>query len=83
MNPGDSNRMSAEDTKLFERNKSVKNYFRYSGSLTTPPCTEGVRWLVMQSRPGLSKRQLLAFQKALKHPNSRKVQPLNARIVTK
>ncbi len=83
MNSGDSSRLSAEDTQLFERNKSVKNYFRYSGSLTTPPCTEGVRWFVMQSRPGLSKRQLLAFQKALKHPNNRKVQPLNARIVTK
>lgn len=83
MNAGDSTRMSAEDTKLFERKKSVKGYFRYSGSLTTPPCTEGVRWFVMQSRPGLSKRQLLGFQKALKTPNNRRVQPLNARIVTK
>ena len=83
MNVGGKNRLSATDTELFERKKSVKNYFRYSGSLTTPPCTEGVRWFVMQSRPGLSERQLVGFQKALKHPNSRRVQPLNARIVTK
>ncbi|MCW8929755.1 MAG: carbonic anhydrase family protein [Gammaproteobacteria bacterium] len=83
MKTGDSNRLSATDTQLFERKKSVKNYFNYNGSLTTPPCTEGVRWLVMQSRPGLSERQLLAFQKALKQPNNRRVQPLNARIVTK
>lgn len=83
MNKGDSNRLSAADTQLFERNKSVKNYFSFNGSLTTPPCTEGVRWIVMQSRPGLSRRQLLGFQKALKHPNSRPIQPLNARIVTK
>ncbi len=82
-NVGDTNRLSAADTQLFERNKSVKSYFHFNGSLTTPPCTEGVRWFVMQSRPGLSKRQLMAFQKALKHPNNRPVQPLNARIVTK
>ncbi len=83
MNAGDSNRLAAKDTELFERNKSVKNYFRFNGSLTTPPCTEGVRWIVMQSRPGLSRRQLNAFQQALKHPNNRPIQPLNARIVTK
>ncbi|MCP3852274.1 MAG: carbonic anhydrase family protein [Gammaproteobacteria bacterium] len=83
MEAGGETRLSATDTERFERKKSVKNYFRYSGSLTTPPCTEGVRWFVMQSRPGLSKRQLLGFQKALQRPNNRKVQPLNARVVTK
>lgn len=83
MNKGDSNRLSAKDTQLFERDKDVKNYFRYTGSLTTPPCTEGVRWIVMQSRPGLSQRQLHAFQRALKQPNNRPIQPLNGRIVLK
>jgi len=83
MKAGDSNRLSASDTELFERNKSVKNYFSFNGSLTTPPCTEGVRWIVMQSRPSLSRRQLVAFQRAIQRPNSRPVQPLNARIVTK
>ncbi len=83
MKVGDANRLGAKDTELFERNKTVKKYFRFNGSLTTPPCTEGVRWVVMQSRPGLSKRQLLAFQKALKHSNNRPIQPMNARMVTK
>jgi carbonic anhydrase len=83
MKPGETTRLSAEDTQLFERKKSVKNYFYFNGSLTTPPCTEGVHWIVMQSRPGLSKRQLTHFQNALKYPNNRPIQPLNARIVTK
>ena len=82
-NVGDSNRLGAKDVELFERSKVVKNYFRYSGSLTTPPCTEGVRWIITQTRPTMSRQQLMAFQKALKQPNSRPVQPLNARIMTK
>ena len=48
--------------------------FRYSGSLTTPPCTEGLRWVVMTTPVTLSGRQIAAFRAAYDH-NNRPVQP--------
>lgn len=56
-------------------------YYRYDGSLTTPPCTEGVRWIVMKAPVEASQQQIEAMSRAIGHPNNRPVQPLNARIV--
>ncbi|MCO7224218.1 carbonic anhydrase [Pleionea sp. CnH1-48] len=56
-------------------------YFRYNGSLTTPPCSEGVRWLVLKSPVTLSKPQQVAFEQALHHHNNRPLQSLNARVI--
>lgn len=53
---------------------------RYSGSLTTPPCTEGVNWLVMTEPVTLSKAQIAAIT-AVYSDNYRPVQPLNGREV--
>ena len=53
---------------------------RYSGSLTTPPCTEGVSWLLMQQPVAVSAEQIGAFETAYSK-NNRPVQPLNDRIV--
>lgn len=60
-----------------------RSYYRYEGSLTTPPCTEGVRWLVMQQPVTASKAQIAQFVRVLGHPNNRPVQALNARLVLK
>ena len=60
-----------------------RDHYRFNGSLTTPPCTEGVLWLVMKKPITISEAQLKAFQKVMKHPNNRPVQPLNARAVLK
>lgn len=59
-----------------------REYYRFNGSLTTPPCTEGVQWLVMKSPVSVSQQQLQAFDDAMHHhPNNRPVQPVNARTV--
>ena len=58
-----------------------KDYYRFNGSLTTPPCTEGVEWYVMKGIQTVSQQQLDRFVKIMKHDNNRPVQPLNARIV--
>ncbi len=58
-------------------------YYGFDGSLTTPPCTEGVRWFVMAQAITASEAQIEAFSHAIHHPNNRPVQPLHARSVTR
>ncbi len=58
-----------------------RGYYRFSGSLTTPPCSEGVRWVLMKTPMTASKEQIETFKKAVHHDNSRPVQPLNGRVV--
>lgn len=53
-------------------------YSTYTGSLTTPPCTQGVRWLVLTTPVELSAHQLEEFS-SLFELNARPVQPLNTR----
>ncbi|MSQ29345.1 MAG: carbonic anhydrase family protein [Dehalococcoidia bacterium] len=60
-----------------------RNMFRYAGSLTTPPCSEGVRWHVMQSPTTVSPQQVSAFLELFNGGNARPVQPLKARDVLK
>lgn len=55
-------------------------YYVYDGSLTGPPCTEGVRWMVMKQPLQLSAAQL-ARLKSLIPDNARPVQPLNGRRI--
>jgi carbonic anhydrase len=55
-------------------------YFRFNGSLTTPPCSEGVRWYVLESPSTVSPEQVASFL-AIVGENARPQQPLNARIV--
>ena len=56
-------------------------YYRFSGSLTTPPCSEGVRWLVLKTPVSASAAQVHAFEHAVGHHNNRPVQALNGRVV--
>ncbi len=55
--------------------------WRYPGSLTTPPYTEGVSWFVMTEPVTVSREQIEAFQRGTPM-NARPVQPLNARELT-
>ena len=62
---------------------SSQDYYRFNGSLTTPPCSEGVWWLVMKEPVTASKEQIEKFSQVMGHPNNRPLQPLNARPVLK
>jgi carbonic anhydrase len=58
-----------------------RDYYRFNGSLTTPPCTEGVLWLVMKEPVTISQAQVDEFSHVMHHPNNRPVQPVHARSV--
>lgn len=59
---------------------SNTSYYSYAGSLTTPPCSEGVRWNVLAEPIELSEEQVAAFA-ALYPVNARPVQPTNGRMI--
>jgi len=54
--------------------------YYYDGSLTTPPCSEGVQWYVRKTPTRLSPDQIAAFTAIYDH-NNRPVQPLNDRTL--
>ena len=59
-----------------------KTFFTYPGSLTTPPCTEGITWYVLKTPVEMSPAQIGAFTKLehLAHTN-RPIQSLGGRVV--
>ena len=81
MNKGEEAKLEPHSLRPLEMERKLSNYYRFNGSLTTPPCTEGVRWIVMKRPFHVSKKQVEKLQKALKQPNNRPVQPINARVV--
>lgn len=60
-----------------------KSYYRFNGSLTTPPCTEGVRWFVLKNTIEASQAQIDKFHNVMGTDTNRPIQPINARIVLK
>jgi len=55
-------------------------YYSFDGSLTTPPCSEGVSWMVLKTPVSLSSQQMAAFRK-LYNGNARPLQALNGREI--
>lgn len=60
-------RGNQKDAGVIDPRDTIENYhgyFRYAGSLTTPPCTEGVVWTVMEEIRNVSTKQLEMLKKA-------------------
>jgi carbonic anhydrase len=55
-------------------------YYTYMGSLTAPPCSEGVTWFVLKTPVDISPEQVNAFAKLYPH-DVRPLQPINGRVV--
>lgn len=77
--PGEPRRYS-ETVDASELLPADRRTWRYSGSLTTPPCSEEVRWFVMTEPVMLSRDQLAAFT-GIYNGNNRPTQPLNGRTI--
>ncbi|MDD5211120.1 MAG: carbonic anhydrase family protein [Sulfuricurvum sp.] len=60
--------------------KDTEHYFHFMGSLTTPPCSENVKWYVMKEAQSATKEQITAMRKYYDH-NYRPTQELNGRKV--
>ena len=57
-----------------------KAYYRYMGSLTASPCTEGVEWIILKEPITVSAEQLTAYKKVFPN-NARAPQPINQRPI--
>jgi carbonic anhydrase len=57
-----------------------RGYWTYTGSLTWPPCTEGVRWFVFQQEVSISRSQLDTFTRIFRM-NTRPLQSLHGRRI--
>ncbi len=80
LDSGDSVRMPDGLLDLNELLPKDQRYYQFLGSLTTPPCTEGVLWLVLKQPSTVSAEQLKLFSQLYPN-NARPVQPVNNRPI--
>jgi carbonic anhydrase len=79
--PGDERHLEGLELDIEELQPLPLRYFRYEGSLTTPPCTEGVHWIVMAEPRHVSPEQIQAITSHLLE-NNRPTQPLGNREIS-
>ena len=79
-NTGDTSQeaIGIEDTDLLP---PTRDYFVYGGSLTTPPCSEGVKWVVLKTPIEASSEQIAIFKDRVGAVTNRPIQPNNARLI--
>lgn len=77
---GETKRVNTVELSASDLMPAETGYYAYDGSLTTPPCSEGVKWFVMQAPIEMSQAQLVAFQSVFP-VNARPVQELGDRVI--
>ena len=80
LDAGDRVRLPANLIDMNELLPKDQRYYQFIGSLTTPPCSEGVLWLVFKAPSTASQAQIRLFSQLFPH-NARPVQPVNGRPV--
>ncbi|BAZ48822.1 a-type carbonic anhydrase [Nostoc sp. NIES-4103] len=81
MKADENNTLKGEVKDIHSLLPQKLEYYRFNGSLTTPPCSEGVKWMVMKEPLTVSKQQVEKFSQAVNGTNNRPIQPQNARMV--
>lgn len=74
-------KMIQEKVNVFDLLSTNDSFYNYNGSLTTPPCSENVNWVVFKKPIVISEKQVLTLQKNMPLNNYRNEQPLNGRKV--
>jgi carbonic anhydrase len=80
LDSGDKVNMPLGMLDLNELLPKDQRYYQFMGSLTTPPCSEQVLWMVLKQPMTLSPEQIRLFAQIFPN-NARPVQPLHARLV--
>lgn len=76
--PGEEKQLASATVNAEDLLPKDRGYYRYPGSLTTPPCTEGVKWFVLNEPIFMSDAQIRAVSSIISTTN-RPVQPLGSR----
>ena len=71
--------LNANEVKSLMPNN--KDYYKFMGSLTTPPCSENVKWHVYKNALTASKKQINTFFNTFSFPNNRPIQATNNRVI--
>lgn len=80
--PTDTYSRLSEYSKADADLPNYRNYYSYKGSLSRPPCTEGVKWVVFKHPLGASEEDIAAMTTLQgTGGNARPAQPLNERLV--
>lgn len=77
---GDKVRMPLGMVDLNELLPKDMRYYQFMGSLTTPPCSEGVLWQVLKQPVTASREQIRLFSQMFPN-NARPTQPVNGRVI--
>ncbi len=78
--PANGQQVSVASLPVEQLLPNLDHYYRFNGSLTTPPCSEGVRWIVLPEAKSLTSAQQAELVDTMGH-NNRPIQPHNARLI--
>lgn len=80
LGPGDRVAMPLGSVEMSQLLPKDQRYYQFMGSLTTPPCSEDVLWMILKQPVTLSHAQMRLFAQQFPN-NARPVQPINGRVV--